>query len=399
MKTNKNNTFSIMKKECKRLFGDSKLVLAGIILPGLVIYIMYMLMGTVMDNLASVDEDYRYKVDAINAPASLPNMLAQSGEAFDISNITETEIETAKAKVNERDTDLLIMFSPNFDEAVAAFDINANTEAPQVQIWYNAGNLESMQADAIVTSILREYERSFAKRFDINALLPAEEYDLNTGMDFGSAIMMSMVPMLFIMVIYQGCMAIAPESIAGEKERGTLGTLLATPAKRTHMALAKILSITIFAVLGAAVSFVGMMLSMPALMTGMDAAAMQSYSLLEFVYIFIIALSTVLVFVSLLSIMSAYAKSTKEATSYATPLMMVSIVLGMSSLFTGGAADGFYFYIIPVFNSAQSLAGIFAGEAIAVNIGITALSNTALALICAGMLARMFSSERIVFDK
>jgi sodium transport system permease protein len=201
------------------------------------------------------------------------------------------------------------------------------------------------------------------------------------------------------MVIYQGCMAIAPESIAGEKERGTLGTLLVTPAKRHDMALAKVISVTVFGVLGAAVSFAGLMLSLPALMSDMDDSGIIEYTAMEYLQIFVIVLSTVLVFVALLSVLSTYSKTIKEANSYAAPLMMISMALGMSNMFTGGAMSEYYYYLIPIFNSAQALMAVFSAEVSTLNIAVTTLANTALALICVGVIAQMFNSEKIVFDK
>ena len=394
----KNNVFTIMKKELQRLFGDRRLVFSGIILQGLLLYVMYTVMGVVMGNITSVDEDYKYRISVANMPQSISSLITYSGIPVDITDITESDIATEKQRVTDSEADLLILFSPNFDQAVIEYDITSGETSPQIEIWHNAARIESLQADSMMKSMLSEYERGLVKKFDINAVSSYEEYDLNTGMDFASSFMMTMIPMLLIMVIYQGCMAIAPESIAGEKERGTLGTLLATPAKRSHMALAKILSITVFGVLGSIVTFGAMMLTLPNMMMGADDFSFN-YSANDYLMIFMVTVSTVLVFVALLSIMSAYAKSIKEATSLASPFMIVSIFCGMSAMFTGGAMSEVYYYLIPVFNSAQSLTAIFNNDASTINIAVTALTNTVFALICATVLARMFSSEKIIFDK
>jgi sodium transport system permease protein len=254
-----------------------------------------------------------------------------------------------------------------------------------------------MNAEAMLKNLLSEYERSLVKKFDINGD-PDENYDLNTGSDFGTVLIMSMMPMLVIMLIFQGCMVIAPEAIAGEKERGTLGTLLATPARRTDMALAKVISITLFGFLGALATFTGLMLSLPNMMQA-EGMSMEGFTVREYLMILLVTISTVSVFVALLSVLSAFAKSVKEANSYAAPFLMMSIGLGLSSMFTGGSLKEFYFYLIPIFNSAQSLNAIFNLEINAVNIAVTSLSNVAFALVLVGVLAMMFSSERIVFDK
>ena len=323
----KNNVIAIMKKECRRLFGDSKLVFSGIILQGLLIYVMYTLMGSWMGSLTQVNEDYRYKISAVNMPESVLSVISDSGLPVDITDIPESNLGAAKQNVSDRDADLVMVFPANFDALVASYDISdPQMIAPHVQIWSNMAIMRSAQLDYDIKALLAAYERSLTKKFDVNLALNGETYDLNTGADFSTSLMMSMIPMLFIMVMYQGCMAIAPESIAGEKERGTLGTLLATPAKRSDMAMAKILSITIFGVLGASVSFLGLMLSLPKMMAGMDSSSIGNYSVAEYLMILAVAVSTVLVFVSLLSVMSAYSKSVKEANSYAAPLLFVSIV-------------------------------------------------------------------------
>jgi sodium transport system permease protein len=394
----KNNTFIIMKKECKRLFGDKKLLFFGIIFQGLLIFLMYTMLGNLMGSMIEVEDDYKYKVAVVNLPVTISARLAMVGMPFEISNISKAEMPAVKEQISNQEMDALIEFPVDFDRAVAAYDLATATEpAPQIGIWSNGATMTSLNADAILKNLLDGYERSLVKKFDVNSD-PDENYDLNTGSDFGTILIMSMMPMLIIMLIFQGCMVIAPESIAGEKERGTLGTLLATPARRSDMALAKVVSITLFGFLGALATFTGLMLSLPNMMQA-DDIAIEGYSAREYLLILLITISTVLVFVALLSVLSAYAKSVKEANSYATPFLMLSVVLGISSMFTGGALKEFYYYLIPIFNSAQSLNAIFNLEINAVNIAMTSLSNVAFSLILVGVLAKMFGSERIVFDK
>ncbi|MCL2089141.1 MAG: ABC transporter permease subunit [Oscillospiraceae bacterium] len=393
---NRSSLFVLIKKELTRLFGDRRLVFSGILLQGLLLYVMYSVMGNFMGDMISVDEDYTYKVYAVNAPQSFSMLISESGMPIEL---TESDAATARQNVADNKADLFIMFSSDFDSQVAGYDIASGSQAPQIQIWHNASRIESLEADSMVKNLFREFERSMVKKFDINADLDPQEYDLNTGMDFASSFTMSLIPMLIIMVMYQGCMAIAPESIAGEKERGTLGTILVTPAKRSNIALAKILSISVFGILGAVVTFGSMMLSLPKMFVSEADGFTFDYSVSEYLCILLLTISTVLVFVALLSVLSAYAKSTKEATTHASPLIIVGMVCGMSSMITGGAVSEFYYYFIPIFNSAHSLTGIFTGDASTLNIAITALTNTAVALIFTAVLTKMFSSERIVFDK
>jgi ABC-type Na+ efflux pump permease subunit len=59
------------------------------------------------------------------------------------------------------------------------------------------------------------------------------------------------LPFLILSFLFSGCLAVTPESIAGEKERGTIATLLVTPIKRRELAIGKIISLSILATLAA----------------------------------------------------------------------------------------------------------------------------------------------------
>lgn len=399
----KNNIITIMKKELRRLFGDKNLVFSGVILQGLLLYVMYTLMGSFIGNIASVDEAYSYRISVINMPESISGIIEASDIPFEVTIIADENIAAEKEKIDADEADLLIRFPADFDEAVAVYDVtSALIPAPHIQIWYNGGTMMSLQAEGILRSLLYEYESTMAKKFDINADAAEVMYDLNTGTDFAMNIMMSMVPMLLITIIYSSCLTVAPESIAGEKERGTLATMLATPARRRDMALAKVVAISIFGVFGAAVTFIAMMLSLPNLMgVSMDTeiALMSSYTIADYIMILAIIISTVLVFISILSVMSAYAKSVKQANAYATPFMIVSMALGLSSLVTNGAVTNTTLYMIPIFNSAQSMTGVLNNEMSVINIIVTIVANVVFSLIFVGIIAKMFGSEKIIFDK
>mgnify|MGYP002564867313 CR=1 FL=1 len=70
--------------------------------------------------------------------------------------------------------------------------------------------------------------------------------------------------------LFSGCMAVAPESIAGEKERGSIATLLVTPLGRGELAMGKVISLGCISLLSGASSFLGTMLSLPKLMGAGD---------------------------------------------------------------------------------------------------------------------------------
>ena len=401
----KNNIITIMKKECTRIFSDRRLFFTAVLMPGIMIGVMYFLMGNLMGTMFEVTEDYIYQVHAVNMPESVAGLLTPPELRLNIIETAESDAENIKQQVADKETDLLVIFPPDFDEAVAAFDVATSVlPAPNIQIWANSAKSESAAAQNLVSGILTSYHYSLTHKFTINA--PAEveggevesDYELASDADMFGMILGFMVPMLLMIFLYNGCMSLAPESIAGEKERGTLGGMLVTPTKRSDMAFAKILSISIFSLMSALVSMAAMVLSLPSMMQ-MDVSMVDFYSAAEYALLLVVVITTALVFVSILSLLSAYAKSVKEATAYATPIMLVVVLCGLASMMLGGVPNQIYYYLIPVFNSALCITSVVSFQVNAVNIAVTAGVNLIFTFICAGVLAKMFNSEKIVFDK
>jgi sodium transport system permease protein len=195
-------------------------------------------------------------------------------------------------------------------------------------------------------------------------------------------------------------MSIAPPSIAGEKERGTIATLLVTPMKRRELALGKVLSLSFFAMLSGLSSFMGMMLSLPKLIhadeLGMDA---NIYQVSDYVVLLLLIFSTVLVLVSVTSIISAQAKSVKAASAVMAPLMLVVMLVGMIPMMSGTKVANLAYFAIPIYNSVLSMSQVFAHEASTIALLITLLSNCLYAILGVWILTRMFNSEKVMFSK
>ena len=396
---------TIMKKECSRIISDRKLFFTAVLLPGILIFVMYSFIGTFMSGMFEADENHIHEIHVVNMPQSVGALLLSSDLGIEIININAADIPRVREDITNRNTDLLLVFPPGFDADVAVFDpLTATAPAPNVEIWRNSARAESREAFELVAGIIHAYHHSLTHRFNINAptaYAPDGNFDLVTEADIFAMVTGFMIPMLFIIFLFQSCQALAPESISGEKERGTLGTLLVTPASRSQMALGKILGVGIFSLLGGVGAIVGTILAMPNMIVGMDggiSGVLDFFAVSDFLLLLVVALSTTLVFVGMLSVLSAYAKTIKEATAYSMPFMIISMVAGLASTILGGVPTEPYFYFIPVFNSALSLSSVFAFEVSAVNMAITAGVNVLFTLLCTIVLAKIFSSEKIVFS-
>ncbi len=368
---------TILKKELARFFKDRRLVLS-LFLPGLLIYVLYSFMGTmIFDGILGTDEEYTYKVSCINAPAFL--------EQTDLFEITAAaDVESAKAALSSGETDLVAVFPENFTP------LTAGTQT--VELYFDSVRTESATAYQTLYALLSSMQYD-APKFTISSVDFATEEDLS-GMIF------SMVaPMLVMMMLFTGCISVAPESIAGEKERGTFATMLVTPVKRSHIALGKIIAMSVIALLSGTCSFLGIMLSLPKLMgEEMTGLGSVSYGFTDYALILGLVLTTVLLMVSLVSVVSALAKSVKEATGYVGPLTAVVALLGLSTALTKGAAPlGLFF--IPLLNSTLALSEIFSFAANPMHVLIAIAINLVVTAALSFALTKMFDSEKIVFGK
>jgi len=195
-------------------------------------------------------------------------------------------------------------------------------------------------------------------------------------------------------------MALAIESISGEKERGTLATLLVTPLRRSELAIGKILSLATLSLLSGLIMAASIVLSLPNLVGGSEEILNAAiYGVSDYAFLAITILSTILLIVAVISILSAYARSVKEANAAAMPLMFLVMLVGVSGMFGSGAQSSPIFYILPLYNSVQSMSGIFSLNYSALNITLACFSNIIYACIGGFALTKMFNSEKIMFSR
>lgn len=389
----KSNIGAIIRKEFNRFFTDRRLVMTAIILPGLMIYLLYSFMGSAMSDMYSVEDDFAPTVYAVNAPASIAALAQEAG--ITLTDVSPQEAEGVRAQIVDKQAELLAVFPADFDAQVAAYAPGAG-EAPNIELYYNSTDADSSQAHAMFAALLDGYESSLVNKFDVNRGIDA---DLASERDTAGQIFSSMLPLLMMVFLFSGCMAVAPESIAGEKERGSIATLLVTPLGRGELAMGKVISLGCISLLSGASSFLGTMLSLPKLMGAGDVALeAAAYGAGDYAALFAVIASTVLLLTGMIAVLSAFAKTVKEASMLVMPLMIVSMLVGVTSMF-GDVHAQLGWYCIPLYNSVQCMSGVLAFSASAAAVGVTVAVNLALAACMTLILRRLFNSESVMFSR
>lgn len=391
-----NGILAIMRKELARFFSDKRMVVS-ILLPGVLIYVMYSFMGQAMGSLYGVEEDYVPTVQVVHLPDSVAGLVETAG-GLNLLEVDAPAVAEAQSAVTDQTLDLLAVFPEDFDQAVAAYTPSSGQPAPNVELYYNAASTTSQSAYMLLTSLLDGYEAQLANKFDINA--GDKIYDLATEEDTAGTYFASLMPLLLMIFLYSGCVAVAPESIAGEKERGTIATMLITPIRRGDIAIGKILALALIALLSGASSAIGTVLALPKLMgAASDGLSANIYGVQDYLLLAAVILSTVVLLVTLISILSAFAKTVKEAQAYVMPLMILVMVLGVTAMFGGGAKTELWYYLIPLYNSVQCMVGVFSFSTVMAGVATALAANVIYTVLGVFVLARMFNSEKIVFSR
>lgn len=391
------NILSIMKKEFARFFGDRRMLVTALIMPGLMIYLLYSLMGQALTSMDSVDQQHVPTVYAVNLPQSIRN-LPQVAD-MDLRSLSMEELAETKDQIAGKSVDVCLVFPGDFDALVEAYEA-ASTEAPapNIEIFYNSTSTESSSLFTRMRTVLDDYESSLANKFDINR--GEQDFDLASEKEASGYVFSSMLPLLLLIFLFSGCMALAPESIAGEKERGTIATLLITPIKRSELAIGKILSLACLGFLCGLSSTIGTLLSLPKLMgAASDDLSMNIYGMQDYVALALVILSSILVIITLISIISAFSKTVKEANTAVMPLMIVVMLTGVTAMFGGGPQKETLYYLVPLYNSVQTMSGIFSFQYASTTMLITVVSNLVYACIGGFVLTKMFNSEKVIFSK
>ncbi len=383
----------IVAKELYRFLTDKRM-LATLFLPGILIYVIYSFMGSAITTGFGSQKTAAVEIVGDSAIVEVfEEMPLEDGKtpAFSVKSIDGYTDEVG-ARIKSGKLQLCIVFPSGFDSLLGTGVV------PRVEIYYNSAETASTMAYSLITSCLDAYEDGVANVFDVNTD-PSARYDLADEKDTSAMIFSMLMPMLLMMFLFTGCLSSAPESISGEKERGTIATLLITPVRRSHLAIGKIVGIAVVSLISGLSSFLGVMLSLPKLIGGGISVSGNVYGVKEYLMILAVILSSIFFFVAIISVISTYAKSVKEATALVTPVMIVVVLIGVTGMLGSGGQTALGLYLVPLYSSVQALTAVFSFSATLPMILLTAASNVVYTALLVILLARMFSSEKIMFNR
>ncbi len=274
-------------------------------------------------------------------------------------------------------------------------------------VYYDAAETKSEFAKEKIKGILSEFEKSILQKRLAEKNIPADFIrPFRTTTDnvapkekMGGFILAMFLPYIIVILGMVGAMYTAIDLTAGEKERGTLETILASPIPRWQLASGKFLTILTTSLVSSILSISSMTITM--IYGVMSIGSFGDKIALNItppmiLTILLLMIPTACLFSALLMAISIFAKSYKEAQSYVSPLMMVVILPALVSFIPGVELD-IKLAFVPLVNVCLAIKEVLLGNFNSLHITVIFISALVYAAFAIFVTHRMFEKESVLF--
>ena len=394
----------LLVKEIKHLFRDTKTIVQTVVVPT---FITPLLIGAIFWYVGSIATEETKKTYEISVYSSADSLLIDDLNDSDRLAITkESSLEAVIEAVTFDKSEIGLAFDDTFVD-----DLTSNNSA---QLTIYSKDIDTFsQAKSIVSNIVDDYEESIRNNrlellnLDENYVNPItiNEEDLTTEEESAGSIFGALLALFFVMYVISGSMYPAIDLGAGEKERGTMETLISTNISSVDIIIGKMLSVTSSAILTATFSMLGFAIpilviflfyadSVNEYLFGLLSAIVNPVALIG-VFVLIIPLS-VFMGAFLLAI-SVYAKTPKEAGLLLGNVLIVFIIPCYVPLINPGLELDFVGALIPCYNLALITNNLIAGTVDWFLYSVALLSTIVYCIVAIYITYIMFDDENVIF--
>jgi sodium transport system permease protein len=284
-------------------------------------------------------------------------------------------------------------------------------ERPDIEIYMFAGDMKSAFSVTRIERFFTEYRdgvvrrqlaaqnlpESLMKPFDIKQenVVSAEKV---AGETYGG-----LIPYLAILMCMTGAMYPAMDLTAGEKERGTMETILSSPISRTHLVLGKFLLVLTASLATATLSVISMgasftilsnLIPVQGVAEGLPIMPIHARTALA---VFAMAVPIGVLFSATLITISLFAKTFKEAQSYLTPMTFVVLIPAVAAVLPGVELTP-KLALIPILNVSLLCKELVAGTYHWNYVALIFLSTCVYAVAALFLAVKMFQRESVLFS-
>ncbi len=390
-----NTIFTVLAKELKVTLRDKRTLISAIILPSLVIPLLMFGVTKLQKSLIDKASDKQLKIAMVGTPPLFSTTF--NDPKFKL--VSNVDVEDGRRAIQADSLDAVVEFPADFSEKIK------NMQSGTVNLYYKSTNMMlynriSEKIDSVKVGILKER----VKQLNISeeAFLPIAiaKVDIASPKEQIGKMVGGFLPYIFIIFCFMGCMYPAIELITGEKEKGTMETLLTVPASRFKILTGKILAISIVGLSAALMTIIGMVVALkllpdipPAFLNILNDMVTPRFVIMLFAMLFPLSIF----FAGFLSALVIRAKTFKEAQSLVTPMTFVIIIPALIATLPG-VELGWQTSLIPVLNIALATKEIIAGTINMLQYAAVVISLVVLALLAAYVSYKQFSRESMVLQ-
>lgn len=400
--------FEVYKKELKELLRDKKTLMFVVALPVLIFPIIFAVMAFISSQ-AALEADQKVNTYVIINGEYAPEFTNKVfyHKSFELYKGSKTfnTIEELKAGVTAGDIDMGIYLPSNAEDTLDS------GEQSKWEVVFNDAKSINFLFDR-VKELAQEYsdvlQAKKLKSFGIEdsthkaILTPIEVVKVDTAdkrENLGEKIG-GFLPYLLIPLVLMGATYPAIDLGAGEKERGTLETLLLTPITRTELVLGKFITLLTTSIASTTITVVSMGCWVAVALAFADLdfikTAFSTLAVTDLLMIFVLLLPLAAIFSSLALAISIYARTFKEAQNYMAPLSMgvfFPIIISIMPNMELTAKTAF----IPVTNVALAIKDIIKGTVDYTFVGLIFLATALIAGALLAFCVKWFNREDVLF--
>lgn len=270
-------------------------------------------------------------------------------------------LEASRQAIEQGNVQVVLYFPPGFGERLeevrsalmnrsASDEVTDEAKVPEPEIFYNSANEKSRIAQLRVDAVMRDWRVAVTQTnlrdshvpLDATNPFQVRQQDVAREQQRSAAIWSKILPFILFIWALTGAFYPAIDLCAGEKERGTLETLLVSPAERREIVWGKLLTIMTFSIVTALLNLSSMGLTAKFILgqfqeiASLPGAKSLALPPLVSVIWLVIALLPIAAFFSAMCLAcAAFARSTKEGQYYLMPLLLVIMPLMMLPLSPG----------------------------------------------------------------
>jgi sodium transport system permease protein len=392
----------VYRKELTEALRDRRTLISTLIVPLVLFPILTAGLGAAIASLVGKAQEEVPKV-ILRGGQDSPAIVAGLKKLDKIEIVPETP--NWKDQIINKEVRAAIEIPPGFQAAVA------EGKSDTVTILKYQGEMKSEIATGKIEKFLKDYRddvvkaRLTAKNVPDTVLKPFEVKQENVAPPekVGGAAFGGVIGYMVILLCLTGGMYPAMDLTAGEKERGTMETILSSPISRMHLVLGKFFLVLTTSLVTAALSVTSMGVSFAVLehlhafdKAGSDAGQLQlRIGLGTVVSVFIMVLPLAVLFSAALMTIALFAKSYKEAQSYVTPLMFIVIIPAVAAMLPIDLTSKLA--LVPILNASLLCKELVTGTYHWNFIAIIFSSTCVYAAAALFLAIKMFQRESVLF--